>query len=142
VIAWNLANPKKTKEREIRYRKSHRKEIAARTAKWYLKNKSRNNENTARWYKKNKDRGAAKRAKYRLSKTFATPKWSNEFFIREIYHLAQLRTKATGYKWSVDHIVPLKSPLVCGLHVHNNLQVIPSSLNSIKGNRHWPDMPI
>ena len=41
----------------------------------------------------------------------------------------------------VDHIVPLQSPLVCGLHVHDNLRVILAVDNASKANRHWPDMP-
>jgi 5-methylcytosine-specific restriction endonuclease McrA len=44
-------------------------------------------------------------------------------------------------KHEVDHIVPLKSPLVCGLHVEHNLQVIPATQNRRKHNRVWPDMP-
>lgn len=74
----------------------------------------------------------------------ATPKWANQFFIEEIYDLAARRTaiKAGGIeRWSVDHIVPIISKIVCGLHVENNLRVIPASENSVKGNRFWPDMP-
>jgi hypothetical protein len=71
----------------------------------------------------------------------ATPAWANKFFITEAYHLAKLREKICGGKWHVDHIVPLKSAIVCGLHVENNLRVIPGAENSVKGNRHWPDMP-
>ena len=67
-----------------------------------------------------------------------SPKWANEFFIEEAYRLAAMRTKMLGYKWHVDHIVPLKSKLVCGLHVENNLRVIPAKDNLIKGNRSWP----
>jgi hypothetical protein len=71
----------------------------------------------------------------------ATPKWVNKFFMEEAYRLAELRTKMLGFKWHVDHIVPLKSKKVCGLHVENNLQVIPGIENLRKSNSHWPDMP-
>ena len=71
----------------------------------------------------------------------ATPSWSIRFFVEEAYRLAAMRSKMTGIQWVVDHIVPLKSAIVCGLHAHTNIQVIPGRVNATKGNRHWPDMP-
>lgn len=70
-----------------------------------------------------------------------TPSWAIQFFITEAYRLAKLRTKMTGIEWQVDHIVPLTSDIVCGLHTHDNLQVIPAFDNRSKKNYHWPDMP-
>lgn len=65
----------------------------------------------------------------------ARPQWADPFLIEEIYHLAQLRNKMTNIKWEVDHIIPLRGTDVCGLHVENNLQVIPRSLNASKQHR-------
>lgn len=48
---------------------------------------------------------------------------------------------ALGELWVVDHIVPIKSQIVCGLHNEFNLQVIPSRDNRAKSNRYWPHMP-
>lgn len=59
----------------------------------------------------------------------ATPSWANKFFIAEAYHIAKVREKEFGIKWHVDHIVPLRGKRVCGLHVENNLQVIPAKVN-------------
>lgn len=62
------------------------------------------------------------------------PAWANQFFIKEIYRLAQLRTRMIGVKHVVDHVIPIKHPLVCGLHVETNLRVVPELVNARKGN--------
>lgn len=80
-------------------------------------------------------------AKYRASKLRATPGWVNHFIVGEAYDLAKLREKVCGGRWHVDHIVPLQSDIVCGLHVEHNLRVIPGSENESKCNRYWPGMP-
>lgn len=93
------------------------------------------------YYAANKPAYVARVVKRNAQKLKAHPKWANDFFIEEAYHLAALRTKMLGFKWHVDHIVPLQSKFVCGLHVENNLRVIPGAENLGKGNRHWPGMP-
>ena len=50
-------------------------------------------------------------------------------------------TMNTGVKHHVDHIVPIRSRIVCGFHTESNLRVVPKLVNLQKGNRHWPDMP-
>ena len=113
----------------------------AATKAWQQANATKVNAGNTQWKKKNPSKVNAANARRAAGKLQATPSWANDFFIAEAYELAKLRTEATGYKWHVDHIVPLRSKLVCGLHVENNLQVIPGAANLVKGNRYWPDMP-
>ncbi len=69
------------------------------------------------------------------------PAWVNNSAISEVYREARTLTELTGVPHHVDHVVPLRSPLVCGLHWEKNLQVLPATNNIRKGNRWWPDMP-
>lgn len=85
--------------------------------------------------------GAAKHALQRRSSLEqATPQWADQEKIRRIYEMRDIATAMTGIQHHVDHLVPLNSDRVCGLHVENNLQVSPALDNISKGNRSWPDM--
>jgi 5-methylcytosine-specific restriction endonuclease McrA len=76
-------------------------------------------------------------AKYRR----AMPPWADRKAIRAKWLASKYLTAKTGIKHSVDHIVPLIHPLVCGLHVEWNLEVKLLSDNVKKSNNWWPDMP-
>ena len=81
---------------------------------------------------------AANAAKRRSIKTQRTPSWLTEddhWMIKQTYEFAALRTKMFGFKWHVDHIVPLQGNFVSGLHVPWNLQVIPAVENISKHNK-------
>lgn len=65
----------------------------------------------------------------------ATPRWVCQWKVNFIYATARL------LGLHVDHIVPLRHPLVCGLHTEHNLRMLPGHENIAKGNLWWPDMP-
>jgi hypothetical protein len=54
----------------------------------------------------------------------ATPNWANKELIKAFYKERDRLQAQAPASWVVDHVIPLHHPKVCGLHVHNNLQVI------------------
>lgn len=76
----------------------------------------------------------ARRRKHRQ----ATPPWltrRQKSEIRQIYKIAITMSKTTGEQYVVDHIVPLRSDTVCGLHVPWNLRVVTQDENLRKSNK-------
>jgi outer membrane phospholipase A len=107
---------------------------ASTDAKRYAANKTKLLAQRSEYRKNNRDACNAYDLKRDAIQKVATPKWANKFFIREAYSLARLRTKITGIKWQVDHVVPLQSKIVCGLHCETNLSVITATENLRKRN--------
>jgi hypothetical protein len=81
------------------------------------------------------------RPRYRTKQDACTPPWADRDAILSFYQHAKELRAATGVYWTVDHIVPLKSPIVCGLHCEANLQILERAENTRKHNKWWPDMP-
>jgi|SRR6185369_12518914 len=73
----------------------------------------------------------------------ATPLWAYRSTIVEWYRAARRFTKLTGVEWTVMHEVPLKHPLVCGLHCPDNFQLVPLAVKMLRmhGPILWEDMP-
>jgi hypothetical protein len=109
--------------------------------KSYWQNRDKRIAKSRRWNVANKEAFAAREAARRAAQKAATPTWADWDAIEAVYLAAAQRTQETGALHHVDHIVPLKSALVCGLHVPANLQVLPAFDNQSKSNRRWPDMP-
>lgn len=90
---------------------------------------------TKKYRAKNRHVCAEWESKRRQACLKATPAWINQEDMKSFY------LEASYFGLEVDHIVPLNSPLVCGLHVEHNIQLLNSKQNKAKGNRWWPDMP-
>lgn len=93
------------------------------------------------YYRVSKTTENAKVAQRRARRMMATPAWVDGDAILAFYAEANRLSIETGTVHHVDHIVPLTSKLVCGLHCEHNLQVLPGVENLRKHNRHWPDKP-
>jgi hypothetical protein len=106
----------------------------------------RRKERDRRWSKRlqkahDLSREAGDKAKRAWQLTLATPPWANRGAMLALHRRAKLLSEQTGTQHHVDHIVPILSPLVCGLHCEQNMCILPGPENTSKGNRHWPDMP-
>ena len=131
-------NKSEVKERVQQWHKDNAGAVSASRKKWYNKNKEYSDTKASAYARLHPEWKAAHCAKRRVHKLKAQPSWLGEdhlFYIQEAYHLSRRRKEATDISWDVDHIVPLQGKKVRGLHVPWNLQVIPSSENSSKGNR-------
>lgn len=78
---------------------------------------------------------------YYLHLYAATPRWETRARIAAVYEQAH-RMRLRGASVHVDHVVPLNSDLVCGLHTVTNLQIISVADNYRKSNRDFPGAPI
>lgn len=145
---------KKNKEKVIRKAKeNNKKEGYKKKRKEYReKNKVKIYERHKNFRLNNKDKEAMYGKKYRNTekgklsnikrsnqrrarKLKAHPKWANNDKILEVYELAKELQWLSEEKLEVDHIIPLQSDVICGLHVDWNLQILPRSMNRSKGNK-------
>lgn len=102
---------------------------------WNAENRSKVLKAKQNWFEKNRHRYKQYFQKRKNSERKATPPWYEEERVANVYQ------KAVEFGMEVDHIVPLNSDQVCGLHCWANLQLLNPEDNRSKGNRFWPDMP-
>jgi hypothetical protein len=137
VYAWGKANPEKVKAAKRKYALKNADAVKERIRIWREKNKEKMELARKSWAERNPHNHLARTRKRQAAKIQRTPKWLTKddfWLIEEAYSLAALRTKMFGFQWDVDHIVPLQGKKVSGLHVPDNIQVIPAKQNYQKGN--------
>lgn len=126
------------KERDLQIKKEWKaknsQRVKEKNREWYLKNRDSVLEKQKTYKENNKHIGAAQTAHRRAKQRMATPKWFDREEVKYIYKIAKERDLV------VDHIVPLRSEKVCGLHTQDNLRCISAELNTRKSNSYWPDM--
>jgi hypothetical protein len=119
-------------ERQRKYRATHPDRVKADAL-------ANNAERIARWRLAHPGREGEQRFRRRATIKHRLG-WADVDGMKTMYELARIYRDA-GIPCEVDHIVPLKHPLVTGLHVLQNLALVQKHANRSKGNRTWPDMP-
>lgn len=123
------------KARLRRWNQRNRDRVNAKWVAWHEANPSARAECGARWIAKNKHYiariSAARQRRVRRS----TPQWADRDAIDRFY-------LNTPDGCQVDHVVPVTHPRVCGLHVVENLQYLPTHTNRTKGNWFVPGLPM
>ena len=104
---------------------------------YYDKNMDYHLERARLWRSENKGVVRYHQRKYQYLKLRAVPAWwkDEKELIAKVYEMAGV------LGMHVDHIVPINSKIVCGLHCWHNLQLLTPSENRSKSNVYWPDMP-
>ena len=156
VKKWKTNNKEKARElnrigRARRYHEDPAKDLAyqkqwreknpdivhQRHVKRYVTQKESELARAKQWREDNPHKQRQYTIEYTAQKLKATPKWHE----KEKHLIDTVYKKAHELGLEVDHVVPLRSKKVCGLHTWANLQLLDKTLNIKKRNRYWVDMP-
>jgi hypothetical protein len=154
--ARHAKNPERRAAIDKAYYDRNKAAFSEKNKTYYEKNKEAIAENGAVYREENRD-AVRNRQRVRYSKNSAELRarssetraaraqrvvnWGRDYQMatrekeRELHELCVELKAMTSESYSVDHMIPLMGRLVCGLHVPNNLQVIPEALNRMKINK-------
>ena len=127
-----IANPEKFKKQSLDYYYRNKESCLNKLKEYRQKNSSKIKSRVDKYYENKKSEYLA-RCRLRQTRLIQkTPLWADIDAIKDIYAERELISRETGILHHVDHIIPLQGKTVSGLHVENNLQIIPAKINLSK----------
>ena len=136
---WHANNQEHLKEYRREYKEKNRDKVKKYMAEYRVSNSEAIKLSNKKWLK---DEGNYKKRLRRNSERKSIKKTSIPIWYeteRDLIDVVYQKAKELGFV--VDHIVPLVSKKVCGLHTWANLQLLTAEINSKKRNLYWPDKP-
>lgn len=127
------ADTEKVKARVKEYRTLNAMKYKEYCLIYRAENKASAKEYKSAWARVNSAHVNNKNSQRRARCARATPGWADMESIKDVY------MEAKYMQMHVDHIVPLNHPLVCGLHVWENLQLLYPEVNLRKNNTFDPE---
>ena len=133
---WRASNKDKRAIHDKTYYENHKAVISVKSKEYHIVNRTRDLSYKKQWKIDNADKVNANNANRRAAKLQRTPRWSNLEEIEEYYEQAKYITESSGTPQHVDHVIPLQGERVSGLHVSDNLCILPAAENLSKSNRY------
>lgn len=131
---WRADNPERVRRNHDLWAAANPHKVKASKAAWVAANPEVRREVTSAYRKRNLAKHAAKTRRRTATKLQRTPAWADHAWIKHAYEVAADMTAKMGEPFHVDHIIPLQGKRVSGLHVYENLQILPESENRRKSN--------
>ena len=125
--AYDASNRERIRAKQAEYRARNRERCLAYSRAQYASNLVKRRQQARDYQKLHPQAIQANNAARRARRSNAQPPWVELLTIRQIY-----TDCPNGYH--IDHTIPLKHKLVCGLHVPANLEAIPAARNLAKHN--------
>ncbi len=137
--SWRKNNPDKATQLYNSWRNNNLDKSRQIYKRHYESNSNKIIQRNKQWHKLNPDKAAMNAERRYINLKEAMPKWVNQKDIKIIYIKRNYLNTIWGTHFEVDHIIPITSKTVCGLHTEANLQLLDASLNGSKLNTYQQD---
>jgi hypothetical protein len=148
--AWAAANKERKRAMDREYGRKNRAKLNEKLRerrrrkpevyqeiqrRYYAKNREKCDERSKKWMLDHPHHVSERSRRLKVSRKQAYVAWASRDAMAALYREAARLTLITGIPHEVDHIVPLTSKVVCGLHWEGNMRVVPRRVNRSKINR-------